>query len=382
MARKFSFNVRMRRNRMMVLALTAAAVWGCKDPAQKQQEEKAQTARQVGDETPQKAAEPAKPQVQAGMLAVFKPALPEVFTTDDNPLTEEKVNLGRKLFYDERLSKSQTLSCNSCHLLDKFGVDSEKASKGHEDQVGTRNSPTVYNAAGHFRQFWDGRSPNVEHQATQPLVNPIEMAMPDEDYILEVLNSIPGYVEEFKKVFPEAKDPVTLENLGKAIGAFERKLVTPAPWDEFIEGKQDALTDEQKEGFLLFANNGCTACHMGTLLGGQNYQKAGAVKPWPNQEDKGRFEETGEESDKMMFKVPSLRNVAKTAPYFHDGSVSSLEKAIQMMGEHQLGRQISDDDAKKIAVWMDSLTGKIPEDYIKKPELPESSDKTPKPEKK
>lgn len=363
----------------LALALCAAAAWGCKDD-EKASDDKVKKAVEQAIEKDEKKEE--KPEVQASMLAIFKPALPDVFTTDDNPITEEKVNLGRQLYYDERLSLSHEISCNTCHLLDEYGVDHEEVSTGHEGQKGTRNSPTVYNAAGHFRQFWDGRSADVEHQATQPLVNPVEMAMPDPGYVVKVLSSIPEYVEAFEKAFPDAEEPVSMENLGNAIGAFERKLVTPAPWDEFLEGKQDALTDEQKEGFLAFTNNGCTACHMGTLLGAKNYQKAGAVKPWPNQEDEGRYEVTEEESDKMMFKVPSLRNVTETAPYFHDGSVDSLVKAIQEMGEHQLGRDISKKEAKKIAAWMESLKGEIPKDYIKKPELPESTDETPKPEKK
>jgi cytochrome c peroxidase len=357
------------------LALLGAS--GCQGPEKKP--EPAADAMVVGQKA-EAAAVAAKPVIDPATLAVFKPPLPAVFDSADNPLTDEKVALGRQLYFDTRLSKNQDISCNTCHLLDKFGVDGKKVSTGHKGQNGTRNSPTVYNAAGHFVQFWDGRSPSVEHQATQPLGNPVEMAMKDDAAIEKLLRSIPGYVSAFKKVFPDDKQPVTVANLGKAIGAFERKLVTPAPWDKFLAGDDTALTDEQKSGFLAFTSNGCTACHMGTLLGAAMYQKVGAVKPWPNQTDQGRFEVTKVESDKMLFKAPSLRNVAETAPYFHDGSVQSLEEAIQAMGAHQLGRDISAADAKLMASWMKSLTGALPAELIKAPELPASGPTTPKPD--
>lgn len=356
----------------LALSLAMAA---CKGP-----EEQAAQKEQADTKEAEASQAPAKPQFQLAMVGAFKPALPKEFPSAEAPITEEKITLGRMLYFDKRLSKNQDLSCNSCHLLDKYGVDGEKTSPGHKKQLGTRNSPTVYNAAGHFVQFWDGRSPHVEHQATQPVTNPVEMAMPDDKLVLDVLSSIPEYVEAFKKAFPEDENPVSLENAGKAMGAFERRLVTPSRWDKLLEGDESALTDEEKEGFMLFMNNGCTACHMGTLVGGTTYQKLGSVKPWPNQEDQGRFEVTKKDTDKMMFKASSLRNVAETAPYFHDGSVATLEEAIISMGEHQLGRTISGEDAKKIAIWLKTLTGELPTDYIKEPELPASTPKTPKPD--
>lgn len=355
---------------------TLALMSACRNPSEEAKVEQPNAAAP--------AAQPAPPALSAeipdAVLAGFKPALPKEFTSPENPITEEKITLGRMLYYDTRLSKNHDLSCNSCHLLDKFGVDSLKTSPGHKKQLGTRNSPTVYNAAGNFVQFWDGRSPTVEHQATQPVTNPVEMAMPDVDYPKKVLASIPKYVELFKAAFPDDKDPVSLDNAGKAMGAFERRLVTPAPWDKFLDGDKSALTDEQKKGFNAFLSNGCTACHMGTLVGGQMYQKVGVVKPWPNQADQGRFEVTKQEQDKMMFKAPSLRNVAETAPYFHDGSVASLKDAVKAMGEYQLGRQVTDQDADLIVAWLKSLTGQLPTDYIQKPELPASTPATPKPD--
>jgi cytochrome c peroxidase len=311
-------------------------------------------------------------------LGAYQP-LPEVFASDKNPITEAKVDLGRMLYYDERLSKNHDISCNTCHLLDQFGADGKPVSPGHKGQLGTRNSPTVYNAAGHFVQFWDGRSPDVEDQAKLPVLNPVEMAMPNERAVVRVLRSIPGYVEAFKRAFPDDKRPVTYDNMAKAIGAFERKLVTPAPWDAFLKGDEAALTDEQKQGFLTYTATGCPACHTGPLLGGHMYQKTGLINPWPNQKDQGRYEETKKDGDKMMFKVPSQRNVAKTAPYFHDGSAPDLPKAIGKMAWHQLGKKIEAKDAQAIMAFFEALTGEVPTEYIKKPTLPESGKRTPKP---
>lgn len=354
--------------------LLSSGVIACNDPP-KPADDKA-----VEKPAAQAPATPPKPAFNIGMVASFKPALPKEFENKDDPITEEKVTLGRMLYYDKRLSKNHDLSCNSCHQLDKYGVDGEKTSPGHKKQRGERNSPTVYNAAGHFVQFWDGRSPDVEDQATGPILNPVEMGMPDDTSAKKVLSSIPEYVEAFKKAFPDEEDPVSLKNAGRAMGAFERRLVTPSPWDKLLEGDEKALTDEQKEGFMAFLNNGCTACHMGTLLGGTMYQKVGAVQPWPNQKDQGRFAVTKNESDKMVFKVPSLRNVTETAPYFHDGSAATLEEAVKMMGKHQLGRDIKDEDVKAIIAFLGALKGELPTEYIKEPELPKSTPSTPKPD--
>lgn len=300
---------------------------------------------------------------------LFKP-LPAVMDSPSNPITEAKVKLGRALFYDTRLSTNNDVSCNSCHSLDKYGVDGLRFSVGHKKQTGDRNAPTVYNAAGHFVQFWDGRAPNVEEQAKGPVMNPVEMSMPSEAEVVARLKRSKEYVEMFRAAFPQDKDPVTFDNMAKAIAAFERKLVTPSRWDRYLRGDKTALTAAEQEGFRQFVNAGCASCHSGAYVGGAMYQKVGLVKPWPNTSDPGRFRVTKKETDKMMFKVPSLRNIAKTGPYFHDGSVTSLEEAVRLMAEHQTGKKLEPAAVKSIVAWLNALTGEIPTEYIAKPTLP------------
>ncbi len=319
------------------------------------------------------------PGFDRALLAAFKP-LPKVMEAEGRELGEAKISLGRMLYFDKRLSKNHDVACNSCPMLDPYGVDGQPTSEGHRKQRGGRNSPTVYNAAAHIAQFWDGRAADVEEQAKGPVLNPIEMAMPDEASVVAVLSSIPGYVEAFAKAYPDAKDAVTYDNMAIAIGAFERKLVTPGRWDSFLGGDDKALSDAEKKGLVTFVQTGCTACHSGAYLGGQTYQKVGVVKPWPNTKDVGRFDVTKKDEDKMLFKVPALRNIANTGPYFHDGSVAKLDKAIQMMAEHQIGKTLTDDQTASIATFLAALTGELPTDYIAKPELPESGPKTPKPD--
>jgi cytochrome c peroxidase len=321
-----------------------------------------------------------KPAVDPAKLEVFK-ALPAVMDSVGNPITEDKVNLGRMLYYDARLSRGQDVSCNSCHALDKYGVDDEALSTGFKGQKGARNSPSVYNAAGHFVQFWDGRAATVEEQAKGPILNPREMAMPGEKRVIAVLRSMPEYVEAFQKTFPGAKDPLTFDNVAQAIGAFERKLVTASRWDKFLGGDQAALTDQEKAGLNTFLDTGCQACHSGAFLGGSVFQKMGAVKPYPDTRDLGRFDVTKEDADKQVFKVPSLRNVEKTAPYYHDGSVKTLDDAVAKMGDYQLGRSLSPAEVTSIISFLKTLTGDLPTEYIKAPTLPKSTATTPKPEK-
>src|SRR5512137_1750893 len=217
--------------------------------------------------------------IDAAKLQLFEP-LPEIMVSKNYPVTEEKINLGRTLYYETRLSRSQQISCNTCHLLNKYGVDGQPTSDGHKGLTGDRNSPSVYNAAGHFVQFWDGRAADVEEQAKGPMMNPVEMAMKSPEEIVAVLKSMPDYVEDFKKAFPEDKDPVTYDNAAKAIGAFERKLVTPARWDRFLRGDQTALTAEEKAGFNAYIAAGCQTCHVGAYLGGNLFQKLGVAKAW------------------------------------------------------------------------------------------------------
>lgn len=317
-------------------------------------------------------------EIPPAKLRAFKP-LPTVVENPKNPVTPEKVQLGRMLYFENRLSKSHKFSCNSCHMLDRYGVDNEPTSEGHRGQRGDRNSPTVYNAAVHFVQFWDGRAADVEEQAKGPVMNPVEMAMPDEKTVIATLKSIPQYVEMFRKAFPGERDPVTFDNMARAIAAFERKLMTPSRWDRFLQGDKSALTDAEKAGFLKFADTGCATCHMGACAGGTMFQKLGVAKPYPGLKDEGRAKATGRVEDRFFFKVPGLRNVEKTWPYFHDGSVKTLEEAVQKMAEYELGNSLSPADVQSIVTWLKTLTGEIPADLTKPPALPPSTAKTPKP---
>lgn len=288
----------------------------------------------------------------------FQP-LPDVATSTEHPSSAPKIALGKSLYMDTRLSKNDKLSCNSCHNLDTFGVDNEPTSPGHEGKRGGRNSPSSFNAALHVAQFWDGRAKDVEAQALGPVLNPIEMGMESDAAVVAKLKKDPKTVAAFKEAFPGEKDPLTYHNIGEAIGAFERTLITPSRFDAFLKGDDAALTDAEKAGGKLFVQTGCTACHMGATLGGQIYQKLGLVKDYPT-EDLGRFEVTKNEADKKFFKVPSLRNVAKTGPYFHDGSVKTVEEAVSKMAEYQLGKNLSQDEVASIVTFLNSLTGTIP----------------------
>ena len=318
-------------------------------------------------------------EIDSASLKAFSP-LPDAMPASAGPATEAQIALGRMLYYEPRLSMSQTISCNSCHDLAKYGVDGEPTSEGHKGQRGDRNAPTVYNAAGHFVQFWDGRAVDVEEQAKGPVLNPVEMAMPSEKHALEVLKSMPEYVDGFRKAFPGEADPVNFDNMAKAIGGFERNLTTPARWDEFLKGDQAALTDEEKAGFNTYVAAGCPTCHAGALMGGNLYQRLGLMAPYGDTSDPGRFKVTKNESDKMVFKVPSLRNIEKTGPYFHNGKVDTIEGAVAEMAELQLGKKLSEAEVNSIVAWLKTLTGSLPAEYIQKPALPPSTTKTPKPE--
>ena len=330
-------------------------------------------------------AQPATPAAPAGpdraAAKTMFGTLPAAFESPANAITPDKVALGRTLYHDARLSKNQDVSCATCHDLTKFGVDNLATSKGHKGQLGTRNSPTVFNAAGATSQFWDGRAADVEAQAKGPVLNPVEMAMKDEAAVVAMLTSIPDYKGMFEKAFPGEPNPVTFDNMAKAIGAFERGLVTPAPFDKWLAGDDAALSDDAKKGLALFMATGCNGCHSGPLLGGTMFMKVGAVKPYENTKDTGRFEVTKAEADKFSFKVPSLRNVAKTAPYFHDGAVADLPAAVAKIAELQLGKQLTADETKLLVAFLDSLTGEPPAALVAKPEkLPASSKTTPKPD--
>lgn len=302
--------------------------------------------------------------------AYFKP-LPKVVENPSNPFNPAKIELGRMLYFDPRLSKSGVISCNSCHNLATGGVDNLPTSIGHKWQLGPRNSPTVFNAALHFAQFWDGRAKDVEEQAKGPIVNPKEMAA-SEELVLERIRSIPEYVKLFKRAFPNEKEPITYENVARAIGGFERTLITPSRFDDFLKGNKKALNKEEKKGIELFVNKGCVSCHNGVAVGGGMFQR------FDYGTDQGRYEVTKDENDRKLFKVASLRNVELTYPYFHDGSVWKLDEAVKIMGKKQLGIDLTDEETKYIVAFLKSLTGKRIKFEL--PSLPPSTDKTPLPD--
>lgn len=321
--------------------------------------------------------QPSQSPADSARLDMFTP-LPDMPLAADRTVTEAKIVLGRMLYHDPRLSKDQKISCNSCHDLANYGVDGQPTSDGYKSQRGNRNSPTVYNAAAQFVQFWDGRARDVEAQAKGPVLNPVEMAMPSDRAVVAVLKSMPGYVAAFQKAFPGEADPVNFDNMAMAIGAFERGLLTPSRWDKFLKGDGAALSAEEKAGFNKFTDAGCQTCHQGMLLGGNLYQRLGVAKSYPDAADPGRFNVTHNDADRMLFKVPSLRNVDKTGPYFHNGKVGTLREAVLQMADYQLGKELKAADVDYIVLFLKTLTGDLPGDYIKAPDLPKSTDQTPK----
>ena len=310
---------------------------------------------------------PGRPVVNPRALQRFAPLRKDFW--GDKPASPALVDLGRALYYDARISKNGMLSCNSCHPLDKYGATQDATSLGVGGKRGARNAPSTYNAAGQFALFWDGRSKTVEEQALMPLLNPIEMGASAQS-VLATLHSIEGYGALFRAAFPRQQHPISLENVGTALGAFERGLTTPSRWDRFLKGNLAALSDKEKEGLRLFTSVGCMVCHTGELVGGTMYEKAGAAVPWAKGNDHGRREVTHDPADDMMFKVPSLRNVARTGPYFHDGSAATLEEAVRIMANNQLGQPLTDDEVESVVAWLRALTGELPEKYIAKPPLP------------
>lgn len=300
----------------------------------------------------------------------------------DNPATPEKIELGKMLFFDPRLSSSWLISCNTCHNLALGGVDLLETSIGHGWAAGPRNSPTVLNAVFNLAQFWDGRAANLFEQAQGPVQAAVEMNSTPKR-VVDTLNSIPEYVERFKGSFPGESNPVTFQNMARAIEAFESTLLTPwSPLDRYLAGDAEALDSEQKKGLGLFLDKGCVACHGGVNLGGTGYYAFGVVeKPGAEllpPDDKGRFAVTNTASDEYMFKSPSLRNIELTPPYFHSGKVWKLEQAVAIMGTSQLGAELSDEETEAITAFLRSATGEQPQvDY---PILPAHTAGTPLPE--
>ncbi|MBE9536496.1 MAG: cytochrome-c peroxidase [Proteobacteria bacterium] len=288
---------------------------------------------------------------------------------------KKQVELGKKLFFDPRLSKSGLISCNTCHNLATGGVDGVASAIGHKWTSNPHNlgSPTVYNAVFSSVQMWDGRFPDLEEQAKGPISAGPEMASPPE-LVVERIKSIPAYVQEFKRAFPKDKDPATFDNVARAIAAFERTLVTPSRFDKFLNGDDKALTKKQRSGLKVFIAKGCVGCHTGIGVGG------GSMQPFPMTDNPYKYANIGDfkGNKEGLVKVPTLRNITQTAPYFHNGAVWSLKEAVRIMGKTQLDADLSDNEASDIVAFLGSLKGKKPS--ITYPVLPESTDETPRPD--
>ncbi len=313
--------------------------------------------------------------------SLFKPIPDSPPQLENNPITLEKIELGKMLYFEPRLSASNLISCNTCHNLGTGGVDLQETSIGHGWQKGPRNAPTVLNAVFNDAQFWDGRAKDLKEQAKGPIQATVEMSN-NPDRLVHTIKSMPEYVELFQKAFPNEKEKVTFENTVKAIEVFEATLITPdSRFDNYLNGDSNALNSKEKEGLQIFINKGCAACHNGINLGGSGYFPFGVVKN-PGAEilppgDKGRFEVTKTVSDEYVFKVPTLRNVELTMPYFHSGKVWILNEAVTVMGSSQLGISLNEREISLITAFLKTLTGKQPE--LEYPVLPPNTEKTPKP---
>lgn len=326
---------------------------------------------------------------QAFNAAGFAQLPPQPPIPTDNAMTPSKIELGKQLYFDPRLSLDGTLSCNSCHNVMAGGDDDRATSSGIRGQRGGRNAPTVWNAAYLTVQFWDGREPSLEAQAKGPIVNPIEMGMPDHGAAIARLRTIPGYVQAFGDVFGGGAAALTIDNVAKAIAAYERTLVTPGdPFDRFLAGDKSAISKDAVAGAELFRSLGCLACHSGGAFAGPDalpmgtgffqkfpvYDKSPHVAQYKLTDDKGRFDVTGDEADLHMFRVPTLRNIALTAPYFHNGSVATLDEAVRVMASTQLDRKLSDKEVRRLVAFLETLTGPVPAQTM--PRLPEVRGRT------
>lgn len=309
----------------------------------------------------------------------FTQPLPEDAFEEGMLRSDELIELGKMLFYEPRLSKSGLISCNTCHNMATFGVDQLPVSIGHMWQKGPRNAPTVLNAALHRIQFWDGREPDVESQAIMPILDPLEMASTRE-HVLAVLNSMPEYVERFQRAFPEEDNPMVYENVGVAIGAFERILLTNSRFDDFLRGDANALTAAEKQGLVTYIETGCHSCHGGPALGGRTFSFFKTPAEIARGEfDLGRYDLTGNELDKHTFKVPSLLNITKTYPYFHDGSEWCLSETVNVVAMDMLQRELTPQENEEIVTFLAALTGEIPAYALELPVLPPSTPATPRP---
>jgi cytochrome c peroxidase len=300
----------------------------------------------------------------AGVSPLFQPLPEQAPEPEDNPGTPERIELGHKLFFEPRLSRSGVISCNTCHVVGAAGVDAREVAIGEGARTGPRNSPTVFNAAFLSSQFWDGRAPTLEEQAKGPIQAHVEMDLTPEEAVQRLRDT--GYEPLFAAAFPGEQDPLTFDNLARAIAAFERTLLTPgAPFDRYLAGDTAALTPLQKEGLALFQGSGCIGCHNGVMLGGNGYASFSHVE---DSEDIGRAAVTGRDEDRYLFRIAPLRNVALTGPYFHDGSAATLHDAVSIMANVQLRRQFTPEEIDAIVAYLESLTGQFP--VITHPHLP------------
>jgi cytochrome c peroxidase len=313
-------------------------------------------------------------------LEVFKPLPSTTPAVADNPVTPEKIDLGKALFFDPRLSASGVFSCASCHNLTTGGDDNMETSVGHGWQKGPRNAPTALNAVLNEAQFWDGRAEDLKAQAKGPVQAGVEMANTP-DNVVATLKSMPAYGEWFTAAFPGEADPVTFDNMARAIEAFEATLLTPAPFDAWLNGDDAALSDEAKAGLTLFMDKGCSACHSGVNVGGHGYYPFGLIeKPGADvlpPGDKGRFAVTDTADDEYVFRAAPLRNIALTAPYFHSGKVWDLQVAVEIMAESQLGEALQPEETAQLVAFLNSLTGTLPPMTL--PVLPPETATTPRP---
>lgn len=313
--------------------------------------------------------------------ALFQPIPDAAPALENNPATPARLALGKMLFFEPRLSASHLISCNTCHNVGLGGVDLQETSVGHGWQKGPRNAPTVLNSVFNIAQFWDGRAKDLAEQAKGPVQASVEMNNTPEQ-VLATLKSMPEYVALFAQAFPGEKEPVTFDNMAKAIEVFEATLITPnAPFDRFLKGDEQALNSSEKEGLQLFMNKGCAGCHNGKNIGGTSYFPFG-VREAPTSEvrppeDVGRFQVTNTAADRYVFKSPSLRNIALTPPYFHSGKVWGISDSVKIMGTAQLGIDLSPAEADKITVFLRTLTGEQPQ--VMHPVLPPNSATTPRP---
>jgi cytochrome c peroxidase len=301
----------------------------------------------------------------------------------DNPQTKEKIELGKMLYFDPRLSVDGTVSCNSCHNVMSGGDDNRSFSAGVRGQRGGRSAGTVFNSAFYSVQFWDGRARSLEEQAKGPLTNPIEMGNKDHDQVIARLKKIPGYVKAFDKAFSGRKT-LTLDNLVKAIASYERTLITPnSAFDQYMKGNKKAMSTAAQEGYKTFNSVGCVTCHSGANFAGPTlpegtgfymkfptFPNTSYDKKYKFTKDKGRYEVTKKQADMHMFRVPTLRNISQTAPYFHNGAVTTLEEAVRVMGKTQLNKDLSKKEVTSIVAFLESLSGSIPPQTM--PMLPPS----------